>query len=175
MNLFDKIKESVEPYNLDPKFVYAVAMVESSCKAFLPNGYPTIRFEKHVFLRYIRKTNSELEKEASNIVGSNYQTFQKAYRIHSKYALYSTSFGLFQIMGFNADDLGYANVYTFEEAMKSSEEAQIDAFIRYVRMTNLMSAINNHDIIRFARVYNGPSYAKWHYDEKLRKALASVQ
>ena len=47
--------------------------------------------------------------------------------------------------------------------------AQVEAFIAFVRADRrLLSAIRNRSWSEFARIYNGPSYRKYKYDEKMR-------
>lgn len=170
------VKEQVKPYKLNPYFCYAVAMVESDGRGFMSNGHPLVRFEKHIMLRYAKKdSNSKILPRIEAISSTGYNAYQIALTIDSHLAMLSTSFGLYQIMGFNHEVVGYPTVEEFVSAMKESESKQIKAFCKFVEANNLESAINNADIVRFARAYNGAAYAKWGYDKKLIKAYNAIK
>jgi hypothetical protein len=167
--LLELIKQVTQPYNIDPCFTYAVAMVESSCKGFRNNGFPVIRFEKHVFNRYLKKAKvpTQMLRKAACIKGSGWDAYNAALAINEHYAKLSTSFGMFQIMGFNHQIVGYDTVEEFVKAMETSVEKQIEAFCLYVINTYAKSAINRKDFAEFARKYNGPNYHMNSYDTKL--------
>lgn len=168
------IKKVASENDLDVRFCLAVAQVESSFYAFLPNGYPIIRFEKHVFLKQIRKIDINLLDAAMSIKGTDYNAYTEARDINEEAAILSTSFGLYQIMGFNHKLVGYDTPKEFEEAMKASIENQVDAFIKFVKANKLVKAINSTDYHAFAKAYNGPAYAQWGYHVKLQKAYESL-
>ena len=66
----------------------------------------------------------------------------------------STSFGMFQIMGFNYDYCGYRDVESFVDSLAKSEENQIRAFCSFVIKNNLVRYINDRNYSRFAYYYN---------------------
>lgn len=167
--LLELIKQVTEPYNIDPYFTYAVGMVESNCKGYRNNGFPVIRFEKHVFKRYLKKAKvpTQMLRKAEVIKGSGWDAYNTALAINEHYAKLSTSFGMFQIMGFNHQVVGYDTVEAFVEAMESSVEKQIEAFCLFVINTYTKNAVNKKDFSEFARKYNGPNYHMNNYDVKL--------
>ena len=66
-----------------------------------------------------------------------------AKQIDAQAAIESASWGLFQIMGFHWQMLGYQSAGQFEQQMSENEDNQL---------------------------YNGPAYKKNNYDEKLKAA-----
>lgn len=172
IELLNEIKQVVEPFNLDPYFAYAVAMVESNGKGYRNNGFPIIRFEKHVFIRYLKnnKATQHLIRKAENIRGSGWDTYQAALKIEPTFAKLSTSFGMFQIMGFNHAVVGYETVDEFVAAMEESVEKQIEAFCRFVQYNYMQSAIKHKRFADFAARYNGANYHANNYDVKLEDA-----
>ena len=169
IELLNEIKQVVEPFNLDPYFTYAVAMIESNGRGYRNNGFPIIRFEKHVFIKYLKKNKAtqQLIRKAENIKGSGWDAYQAALKINSTYAKLSTSFGMFQIMGFNHAVVGYETVDEFVAAMEESVENQIVAFCIFVMANHLQNAIKNKKFADFAIKYNGPNYFTNSYDTKL--------
>ena len=167
--LLELIKQVTEPYGIDPYFTYAVAMIESNCRGYRNNGFPVVRFEKHVFNRYLKKAKvpTQMLRKADCIKGSGWNAYNAALTIDAHFAKLSTSFGMFQIMGFNHQVVGYDTVEEFVEAMETSVEKQIEAFCLYVINTYCKSAINRKDFAEFARKYNGPNYHMNSYDIKL--------
>ena len=176
LELLNEIKQVVEPFNIDPYFVYAVAMVESNGRGYRNNGFPTVRFEKHVFLRYLKdnKAVKHLIRKAETIKGSGWDAYQEALKIAPKYAKLSTSFGMFQIMGFNHALVDYDDVDMFVQAMEESVEKQILAFCIFVMSKHLQVAIKQQNFTDFARLYNGPKYYLNDYDTKLEAAYKNA-
>ena len=94
-------------------------------------------------------------------------------------ALRSTSWGMFQVLGRNADSTGFhvagthaGDVEAFVAAMMQSEAAQLDAFVAFVQFNGLATALRRQDWATFARGYNGPLYAINGYDTKLEAAFS---
>ena len=172
IELLNEIKQVVEPFNIDPYFAHAVAMVESNGKGYRNNGFPVIRFEKHVFIKYLKKNKAaqQLIRKAENLKGSGWDAYQAALKINSTYAKLATSFGMFQIMGFNHAVVGYETVDEFVTAMEESVENQIVAFCIFVMANHLQNAIKNKKFADFATKYNGPNYLMNSYDTKLEDA-----
>ena len=191
--LFNSMVEVTKPFGIDPYFTYAVGTIESNNTPFLSNGSPIVRFEKHVFLRQLKKHKAptSMIDKANKLKGSNFNTLVSAMSIEDKIAamstvelalelddycaMMSTSYGIFQIMGFNHKPAGYDTVSSFVEAMGKSEENQIKAFCHFIKNNGLIPVINKLDFATFARRYNGPNYAQNSYDVKLRKAYNAVK
>lgn len=166
--------------------VKAVAEVESGGKGgFLPDGRTVILFEGHVFWQQlqIRHIKPEVYRSGNeNILYpqwtrryyrggiAEYARLEQAVHIHEEAALSSASWGMFQMMGFNAGLCGYTSVRDFTEALSLSEAVQLEAFARFILSRRLSRYLQTHNWAAFARAYNGPAYTCNRYDVRLAAA-----
>ena len=174
----------------EPAALKAVQKVETGGKGgFLPNGCPTIRFVGHIFWQQLRTRGIDPHKVAcgnEDILYPNwkmdlykegeaeYERLLRARRINEDAANASTSWGLFQIMGFNYAACGEPSVASFVSSMCQSECRQLLLSVRFIRENrSMLVALQKKDWKAFARLYNGPAYAQNRYDEKLDKAYFS--
>ena len=81
-----------------------------------------------------------------------------------------TFWGMFQIGGFNYKICGCNSVSEFVEKMSYSELEQLELFAVFIRNTGYLKYLKDKDWAKFARAYNGPSYAKRGYHTKMAKA-----
>ena len=105
---------------------------------------------------------------------AEYERLNEAVALAHDAALESTSWGLFQVMGSNAEMVGYPSVSAFVDAMAASEGNQLEAFVSFVQRARLVEALQNRDWATFARGYNGPAYAVNQYDTRLAIAYAQA-
>ncbi|WP_278362662.1 N-acetylmuramidase family protein [Stutzerimonas kunmingensis] len=169
--------------------VMAVNQVESRGKGFAANGRPVILFERHVMFERLQANGlSEAEADAlaakhpalvnrksGGYIGgtAEHQRLAQAQQIHAAAALESASWGLFQIMGYHWQRLGYFDAQHFADTMALSEAAQLDAFVTFIETDPaLHKALKGRKWAEFARRYNGPNYARNLYDVKLARAYA---
>lgn len=169
--------------------VMAVNQVESRGEGFAANGRPVILFERHVMHARLQANGlSEAEadalaakqpalvnRKAGGYIGgtAEHQRLAQAQQIHATAALESASWGLFQIMGYHWQRLGYFDAQHFADTMALSEAAQLDAFVTFIETdTALHKALKGRKWAEFARRYNGPAYARNLYDVKLARAYA---
>ena len=174
----------------EPAALKAVQKVETGGKGgFLPNGCPTIRFVGHIFWQQLRTRGIDPHKVAcgnEDILYPKWTKFHykggeaeygrlfRARRISEDAANASTSWGLFQIMGFNYAACGEPSVASFVSSMCQSECRQLLLSVRFIRENrSMLVALQKKDWKAFARLYNGPAYAQNRYDEKLSKAYFS--
>lgn len=71
-------------------------------------------------------------------------------------ALLSTSWGVFQVMGFNYDMLGFKDVETMVEFAKQGERQQLELFTRYCKTRKgLVQTMQSKDYAEIGKLYNG--------------------
>ncbi len=159
--------------------IRAVTDVESRGSGFFPSGKPKVLFEAHIFSKKTfhvfdksyPDVSSQKWNKALYIGGENeYSRLEKAMAINRQAALEATSWGLFQIMGFNYSASGFASVEDYIQAMFESEGKQLLAFVNFINKTGLTIHLKSKDWKSFARAYNGPKYAENAYDIKLETA-----
>jgi hypothetical protein len=159
--------------------VKAVTKVESRGSGFLPSGEPVILFERHwMYKLLVKKGITPTINEVCNPTAGGYKGGQaehtrlaQAVAIDRECALQSASWGLFQIMGFHWKSLGYASIQAFINDQYASEGKQLSTFVKFLQINPAMlNALKAKDWAKFARLYNGPDYAKNKYDIKLEAA-----
>ena len=163
------------------------AVIEVECKGsgFNSDGTPVILFERHVFRKQLianGKSSTALKAmkerpDLCNTAPGGYGLYSAQHgRLNaaSQYdrssALESASWGIGQVMGYHWRQLGYASLQAFINAMYRDEASQLDAMCRYIKVNNLVKALQNKDWKAFAKSYNGAAYAKNSYDVKLAAA-----
>ena len=167
--------------------VMAVNQVESRGEGFASNGRPVILFERHVMHARLQanglgeaeadalaaKHPALVNRRSGGYIGgtAEHQRLAQAQQLHATAALESASWGLFQIMGYHWQRLGYMDAKHFADTMALSEAAQLDAFVTFIETDPaLHKALKARSWKAFARIYNGPHYAKNLYDVKLARA-----
>ena len=118
--------------------VLAVIDVESR-GGFLDDGRPKILFERHVFSR---ETKGKFDRDhpdlsAGSVGGhkggaAEYERLHRAMELDRDAALRSASWGAFQIMGYHHGSLDFETIGGFCDAMCDSEDAHLNAFVRFV-------------------------------------------
>ena len=170
--------------------IKAFAQVESAGSGFDSEGHPKVLFERHVMYRRLKDKcgamfaddkaarHPDLVNSAPGGYGKGSQQkirLESASKIDRDCALESASWGAFQIMGMHWKALGYPTLQAFINAMFKSESDQLEAFVRFVkRDSSLVRALKANDWDAAARIYNGPSYKKNRYAEKMAAEYAKA-
>lgn len=156
--------------------LWSLIAVETSGFGYLDDRRPKILFERHIFHR---RTNGRFDAthpdissaDAGGYVGGvgEYRRVEQAMTLDRRNALESASWGLGQIMGFNAASLGYAGVEDMVTRFSDSEDQQLQGSLQFIlRNQPLASAFRTKQWKKVAFFYNGSAYAQRRYDEKLR-------
>ena len=80
------------------------------------------------------------------------------------------SYGLPQTMGFNAEMMGYKDAQAMFDAYLDGERNQLDGMFRFIDGAGLLTALKSKDWRKFAKGYNGPSFATHNYHGRLEAA-----
>ena len=163
--------------SVHPAELWTVLRVETRGCGYFGDRRPVILFERHVFSR---KTGHRFDAQAPDISNPHaggyaggvkeYERLARALALDEQAAMESASWGLGQVMGFNATDLGYGSVEQFVTRMMVSEDEQLAALTAFIQKNGLAEPLRHHDWAAFARGYNGPGYEKNQYDKKLAEA-----
>ncbi|ADX32030.1 endolysin [Pseudomonas phage vB_PaeM_VL12] len=178
-------QQAAEMLGVDVPAIKAVTKVEAPVGGFQPTGEPTILYERHQMYRQLQAKGLPTEGHPPDLVNKvaggygkyseQHAKLARAVKIDRDSALESCSWGMFQIMGYHWKLMGYPTLQAFVNAMYASEGAQMDAFCRFIKaQPTTHAALKAHDWAKFARLYNGPGYAKNKYDVKLEKAYAEA-
>lgn len=165
--------------------IHAILDVESRGKGFDALGRVIMLFEPHVFWRELgpgpKRDQAVMRGLAYSKWGSkpypkdSYPTFESACTIDENAACRSASWGLGQLMGFNASVAGYASPQLMISAFADSEANQLEAMVKFIINAGLDDELRRHDWRGFARGYNGSGYERHGYHVKLAAAYARWQ
>ncbi|WP_373521925.1 N-acetylmuramidase domain-containing protein [Aquiflexum sp.] len=209
MDSLEKLAESKDLI-LSLSVVKAVIEVESSGRGHLKNGDAKILFEGHLFWRLLKNKGmsedelEKLQKPNKDILYKSwtrefykggigeYERLERAKKIDPKLAVYSASWGLFQILGENLDHniksrIGegedqYKSWIEFEEKQHEHEKYHFLDFMAFImtkkfKGTPLINFISenensngNYNWANFAHGYNGSGYKANKYDIRLQAA-----
>lgn len=160
--------------------VKAVALVESSGKGFLDDGSCVIRFEPHIFSHQTGHKYDQTHPHLSNPVFSpqrfgSWPMYREAVELDMTAAMKSTSWGAFQIMGFNFAACGFKSVVEFVAAQCKDEASQFNAFVSFCESSGLVKYLRTRDWAGFAAKYNGAGYKANRYDVRIAEAVARFE
>ncbi|TCP70962.1 N-acetylmuramidase family protein [Sphingomonas sp. PP-CE-1G-424] len=173
----DLYVEAASQLGCEVAAIKAVVKTEVDIRgAFDTSGRPTILFERHKFYKHTNGRFAQSNPDICNSVQGGYGRFSEQYpkldraiMLDRPAALKSASWGAFQILGENHVQAGHSTVESFVAAMKQSVAAQLKAFVAFVRGDGrLLTALRTRNWATFARIYNGPGYAKNQYDQHMR-------
>ncbi|MFT4244083.1 MAG: N-acetylmuramidase domain-containing protein [Candidatus Woesearchaeota archaeon] len=180
----EMLVELSKEHDIELAKLQAFVEIESKGNPFLGNDHPTVRFECHIYndpnrgedfpLQSSPRVPCTIDEESgfSTITHeTNYQAFKSAYNDNSQRAIYSSSFGVGQVMGFNYKRAGYSSIDEFYEAM-SSEAEQVRAMLNFILtdstlLRELQSSNTNWETVAYR--YNGVNYMKNNYHNQLRE------
>ncbi len=199
----DWIKAAKDLGVTEVNLIKAIAYQESDMIAFLASGNPKILYERHHFYefyknKYGKEKADKLSEDNPLLINSkrggygsekffqkdgrfdnegyyNYQfdKLNKAIEINKDFAIMSTSFGVFQILG---EYYNYSNksAEEFYNELKKSEKNQIFAFVNFIKgdpaKKELPKALNEKKWELVASIYNGKSWKEYNpkYAENLK-------
>jgi Spy/CpxP family protein refolding chaperone len=172
----------------DVATVRAVAEIESAHDPFLPDGTgrPSILFEAHQFNHYtdgrflgLKDRNGvplatvQWDRTLYGADGVHqYERLEDACALDRNAALMATSWGMFQIMGFNWREAGFGSCEEMVAAMCTGPSAHLTAFQNFIRSdTTRAEALQSTppDFETFARHYNGTGSIET-YAQKMRSS-----
>ena len=189
----EMIKDLANRLDIEPALLKAVQIVEAAGRdGFLSDGRPQILFEGHIMykefhkkfpdrdLDYLCKRFSTVfypKWDKSKYFGGlgEYKRLELAKEIDEECALKATSWGMFQIMGFNHNLCGCKDVFDFVHKMSESHEKQLELMYYFLNNSGCLKELKEKDWAGFAKKYNGPGYAQNAYDQKLRNAYENFK
>jgi hypothetical protein len=170
--------ECAETLGVHAAEVWAVLTVETRGCGFLPDHRPLILFERHIFHRETGGRHDAVAPDISQPTMGGYggggarqfERLARAIALDRRAALRSASWGIGQVMGFNAERAGFRSAEDMVTAMRDAEDVQLRAMVGEIVTGNLHRSLRAHDWASFARGYNGASFAVNQYDTRLAAA-----
>lgn len=173
------ITQGTQRLQVGPPEIWAVLKVETSGCGFLADRRPLILFERHKFHKDTQGRFDAVAPDISNAKAggysggaAEYERLARAIALDRQAALRSASWGIGQVMGFNAGLVGFVDVEAMVAAMTVSEDNQLEAMLQFVVANELHTALQQHNWAKFARGYNGENFAQNQYDTKLAAAFS---
>ena len=191
MNINKELVEQIsQETGMDAGAIYAIVTTESNGAFTWKDGKIPILYERHILYKLYKKEHGSdaADKMAEkyptliNKKSGGYGKFSEQYsKLAAAIILFgreiahlSTSFGAFQIMGFNYEDCGYSSAVEMADAYHlDPQREQIKGFVEFCKNYKdgeLLYAIEAQDWDRVAYYYNGAAYKKNRYAAKLRGA-----
>jgi hypothetical protein len=175
------VNDAIQQLGADEASLWALVEVETRGFGYLPDRRPQILFERHIFHDRSAGEFSSSYPDISNPTAGGYKggaaeydRLKRAMLLDRQSALESASWGLGQVMGFNAEKIGYADVDTMIEEFKDSEDAQLAGAAAYITANEaLHQAFQDRNWSRVAFFYNGKNYAAKGYHTKLAATYAT--
>ncbi len=185
--------QAAKTLRCDVSAIRAVAEIESPKGGFLYDDHagewrPTVLFERHIMYRRYKDKYGHtkaidkisqypdiINTRPGGYIGNEaeHRRIEKARKIDKTIGLESASWGMFQIMGYHWQALGFASVVDFVMSMSESESKQLDIFVKFIQSNKtLLNAIRAKDFDLFALTYNGAGYRKNNYHIKMTRANA---
>ncbi|MEX0284645.1 MAG: N-acetylmuramidase domain-containing protein [Paracoccaceae bacterium] len=155
----------------------AVVEVESAGKAFATvdgQQMPLILYEYHVFYRNLPQNlrNAAVKSGLAapkwgqlpykKSQSARYNQLERAKKIHSEAAYMACSWGVGQVLGENADWLGFPSAQALAERAMESIEGQLDLMVRFIQKRGLVDELQALDWRGFARLYNGSGQVEYY-------------
>jgi hypothetical protein len=144
----DGLTAAAAEAGVGPAVMWSVVLVETSGCGFLPDRRPSILFERHIF-----SSRTELRFDATHpgISGPaggygqpgdhQYERLEEAIACDQRAALESASWGLGQVMGFNAALAGLRDAEDMVSQMMRGEDEQILAMASFMRASGMHTSL----------------------------------
>lgn len=154
----------------------AVVRVEAGAemKGFYAPGVPVVNFDPSMYRQFASKApdrkgdpDAKVPDGLTGYAKKEWTQLTNARHKNAQGADMGTFWGMFQIGGFNYKLCGCSSIGEFVEMMSDSELSQLELFARFLQNTGIVKHLKAKDWARFARAFNGASYARRGYHTKM--------
>ena len=166
----------------------AVRQVEAPRGPYDDNGRPSILYERHVADRntdppgrlrdmFPALYGPPYGRGGYGAFGEQWDKLAQACRYDPHAAFAACSWGAFQVLGENAEALGYPSAFDMALSLVVGEAAHLETFVRFVEANDLADELracrpgDPDSCVPFVKVYNGPRHADFNYAPKLAAAI----
>lgn len=169
-----------------PNIIRAVRTVEAPRGAFDADGRPSILYERHVFSRnsagaydgrYPTLSARKWQPGTYGPFSAQYRKLADACALDPGAAFKACSWGAFQVLGENAEALGYDSAFDMAIALTASEAAHLESFVRFVKSKGAVDELracragDARSCEPFVSIYNGVGQIKKYAGELAKAAL----
>jgi len=170
------LNRAARDLGISVELLQAVIQVEASGRWYASDGSFIRRFEPH-----------HLPKELQRAIGfsgtwrdslklatlTRRRMFMQAYARDQEAACYASSWGGFQIMGFNAERSGFKSALDMVQRFEENVDHQLKAAVTFIQTIGADGDLRAQDFYQFARKYNGSGQPEV-YARKIRTAYARI-
>lgn len=183
---FQDYQTAAETLRCETAIIQAFGNVEAPKGGFTEDDNLAFLFEPHIFWKRLKKAGLDPEKlikqcpefstflypiwnskKYPKTLSARIEQFKQATAIHPRIAGESTSWGKFQIMGFNHKFIGFDTLIAMLASFNQSEANQLNGFVKYIFNAGLDDELRAKAFKLLARAYNGEFYWKNQYDKKI--------
>lgn len=181
-----------EELGVEVAAIKAVVEIETgrTRRGFNEDKTPIVNFNIKVFTTMTRRHNVKLSRymKSHPLVFSRldvarfgtpqaaeHARLREAMSIDSVCAIEGTFWGMFQIGGFNWRLAGASDLDDFVRRMSTSEYDQLLLFANFIRNTGMVKHLRTKNWASFAKLYNGPGYAKRGYHTRMAAAYRRMK
>ncbi len=171
---------------IEPAALKAVVEVESGGNAFTRidgRDLPLILYEYHVFYRYPGLTSAQRAEAVrrrlaapkwgdlpyAKTQAARYNQLARAAGINEQAAYAACSWGVGQVLGENAEWLGYRTPKALADRAMAGIAGQLEVMLAFIRKRGLADELAARDWAGFARLYNGSGQVA-HYSRRMAAA-----
>lgn len=165
------IADAAADLGCDVAALKAVLEVEARGEPFDRSGFPKIRPELH---KFHQMTGDKYALQRFPPESAPRARFEHMVSLDPQAAMWSTSWGIGQVMGFNHEVVGCATLEQLVAEAKESAAKQLRHMVAFIKRQNLDGHLRAHDWALFARGYNGPAFRRLDYDGKLARAYQRI-
>lgn len=168
------ITDFSKQYGIEPALILAIGKKESNLNNYDKNGLLIKRFEPHIYRGFLLVKKGRLLKHP--VLPGIMPEWIKQHN-EDELRLLSTSWGIFQIMGYYYPEMGYKTIIDLVEDWNVEEiciKKSLEFIVKY-RGGNFLKALQNNDYINIARMWNGLGYARNNYDKDLERYHKEIQ
>lgn len=193
LSIDNEIEWAARQLGCDPAAIHAVVDIEAGHihDGFWEPGKPVVYFSFNQFKKYAAKRGVNVEaqrrehpalfaspdkaKHGGSAMKAMQARLDEAMAVDSVAAIQASFWGMMQIAGFNWRLCGASSPQDYYKRMSGDNHTQMELFVNFLRSTNLDAPLRQHNWAKFARGYNGPSYASRGYHTRLARAYAKRQ
>lgn len=174
-----EIEKVATAQGIEPAALKTVIEVESGGRATSKvdgRDMPLILYEFHVFHRYPGLTDTQRSEAVSRKLAAprwgdlpyvksqsgRYGQLKRAAKINEQAAYAACSWGVGQVLGENAEWLGYGKPKALAEKAMEGVAGQIEVMLAFVKKAGLMDELHARDWRGFARRYNGSGQVEFY-------------
>lgn len=176
----DDIRAAATGLGVPTGHIKGVRKVEAPRGPFDEQGRPSVLYEPHVFSRqsgnrfdgtHPHLSYRKWKPGAYGPFSAQYPKLLDACALDPGAAFKACSWGAFQVLGENAEDLGYQDAFAMVVELAKGEAAHLDSFVRFVRHKKAVDELracrprDAKSCEPFVAIYNGTGqvkkYAGW--------------